>query len=43
MTGEPVPVDAIKTYAEALALFHLSAEDKFENGAPRDRGLTRRR
>lgn len=42
-TGEPVPVDALKTYAEALALFHLSAEDKFENGAPWDRGVTRRR
>jgi len=42
-TGEPVPVDALKTYAEALALFHLSAEEKFENGAPWDHGLTRRR
>jgi len=42
-TGEPVPVDALKTYAEALAIFHLSAEDKFENGAPWDRGLTLRR
>jgi len=42
-TGEPVPIDVLKTYAEALALFHLSAEDKFENGAPRDCGLTRRR
>lgn len=42
-TGEPVPVDALKTYAEALALFHLRAEDKFENGAPWDRGPTRRR
>jgi hypothetical protein len=42
-TGEPVPVDALKTYAEALALFHLSPEDKFANGAPWDRGLTRRR
>lgn len=42
-TGEPVPVDALKTYAVALALFHLSAEDKFENGAPWDRGPPRRR
>ncbi|MEQ9507036.1 MAG: hypothetical protein RLO80_12295 [Hyphomonas sp.] len=42
-TGEPVPIDALKTYAEALVTFHLSAEDKFENGAPWDRGLTRRR
>jgi hypothetical protein len=42
-TGEPMPVDALKTYAEALALFHLSAEDKFENGSPWDRGVTRRR
>tara|TARA_R110002049_G_scaffold306155_1_gene504129 strand:- start:1519 stop:4254 length:2736 start_codon:yes stop_codon:yes gene_type:complete len=42
-TGEPVPVECLKTYAEALALFHLSPEDKFENGAPWDQGPTRRR
>lgn len=42
-TGEPVPVEDLKTYAEALALFHLSPEDKFQNGAPFDQGPTRRR
>lgn len=42
-TGDAIPTDELKTYAEALALFHLSAEDKFENGAPWDRGITRRR
>ena len=41
--GGAVPADEFKTYAEALALFHLSAEDKFENGAPWDRGTTQRR
>jgi len=38
-----VEVDALKTYAEALAQFHLSTEDKFENGDFADDGLTRRR
>jgi hypothetical protein len=42
-TGEPVPVEGLKTYAEALALFHLSPEDKFENGGPWESGLTERR
>ena len=42
-TGEPVPVEQLKTYREALALYHLSAEDKFENGGPCDIGTTRRR
>ncbi|MEQ3627972.1 MAG: hypothetical protein ABNH49_04925 [Hyphomonas sp.] len=42
-TGEPVPTGCLKTYAEALALFHLSPEDKFKNGAPWDTGLTLRR
>ena len=42
-TGEPVNVEYLKTYVEALALFHLSPEDKFENGAPWDHGPTRRR
>lgn len=42
-TGESVPTECLKTYAEALALFHLSPEDKFKNGAPWDHGLTRRR
>ena len=42
-TGEPVSIEQLKTYAEALALYHLSPEDKFENGGPRDIRLTRRR
>jgi len=42
-TGAHVPVDELKTYAEALAQFHLSTEDKFENGDFADDGLTRRR
>lgn len=42
-TGEPVPADQLKTVAEALALYHLSTEDKFENGEPVDTGPTRRR
>ncbi len=42
-TGESVPIDRLKTYREALALYHLSAEDKFENGGPCDIGTTRRR
>ncbi len=43
ITGEPIKRDQLKTYAEALALFHQSAEDKFENGAPWDIGRTERR
>ena len=43
VSGEPVEPDALKTYAEALALFHLSPEDKFEHGGPWDVGGTRRR
>ena len=36
-------VDQLKTYAEVLALYHLSPECKFENGEPWDRGETGRR
>ncbi len=43
MTGEPVRADQLKTYAEVLAQYHLSSEDKFENGDFMDRGKTRRR
>ena len=43
VSGEPVEPEALKTYAEALALFHLSPEDKFENGGPWDVGRTQRR
>lgn len=42
-TGEPVPLDQLKTVAEALAMYHLSTEDKFDNGGPWDIGPTRRR
>jgi len=42
-TGEPVPLELLKTYAEVLRLYHLSSEDKFENGGPWDTGLTARR
>ena len=33
----------LRTYAEALALYHVSAEEKFENGGPADVGPTVRR
>jgi hypothetical protein len=42
-TGEPVPLELLKTYAEVLRLYHLSSEDKFENGKPLDDGKTKRR
>ena len=42
-TGEPVIADQLKTYAEALAQYHLSPESKFENGRHWDRGRTERR
>lgn len=42
-TGEPIYSAALKTYAEALAQFHLSTEDKFENGDFYDVGPTIRR
>lgn len=42
-TGEPVQSNALKSYAEALALFHLSPEDKFKNGGPWNVGRTQRR
>lgn len=43
VTGDPVRIDQLKTYAEALALFHLSPEDKFASGEPLECGSTRRR
>ncbi len=43
VSGEPVEPHELKTYAEALALFHLSPEDKFGNGGPWDVGRTHRR
>ncbi|MBV5262185.1 hypothetical protein FLX56_27740 [Synechococcus moorigangaii CMS01] len=42
-TGDPVPLAALKSYADVLRFYHLSPEDKFENGGPIDQGLTRRR
>jgi hypothetical protein len=43
ITGEPVDSEQLKTYAEALAQYHLSCEDKFSNGQFFDRGRTERR
>ncbi|MGR3290395.1 MAG: hypothetical protein ACU0C9_04275 [Paracoccaceae bacterium] len=43
ITGKPVQTSRLKTYAEALAQFHLSTEDKFENGDFWDVGETQRR
>jgi hypothetical protein len=41
--GNPVPIDRLKSYAEALAQYHLHPETKFLNGDYLDRGLTQRR
>lgn len=41
--GKSVPREALQTYAQALAQYHLHSEAKFENGEYLDRGLTRRR
>jgi hypothetical protein len=43
VTGEPIASDKLKTYAEALCQYHLSSEDKFENGHFLNRGRTQRR
>jgi hypothetical protein len=43
LTGEPVPADRLKTYAEALADYHIHQETKFLNGEYIDRGPTVRR
>ena len=43
VTGKPVRPEQLKTYAEVLAQYHLSCEDKFENGQFLDRGRTERR
>lgn len=42
-TGDPVPIEQLKTYREALADYHLHPETKFLNGEYLDRGQTRRR
>ena len=41
--GKGVGVEELKTYAETLAQFHLSTEDKFECGSYTDTGKTQRR
>jgi hypothetical protein len=43
VSGEPAARCALKTYAEALAGYHLHPEDKFENASYWDCGETRRR
>jgi hypothetical protein len=43
VTGESIGPEQLKTYAEALAQYHLSCEDKFANGQFVDRGRTERR
>jgi len=42
-TGRAVDPSELRTYAEALALYHASAEEKFKNGGPADTGTTIRR
>jgi plasmid maintenance system antidote protein VapI len=41
--GKPIPANQLKTYAQALAQYHLRPETKFENGDYCDSGPTRRR
>ena len=43
LTGKPIRPEQLKTYAEVLAQYHLSCEDKFENGQFLDQGRTERR
>jgi hypothetical protein len=43
VTGKPIRPEQLKTYAEVLGQYHLSPEDKFENGQFLDRGRTERR
>lgn len=43
LTGEHVPSAKLKTYAEALSIYHLSRESKFRNGEAFDLGRTERR
>lgn len=42
-TGEPVPIEKLKTFAQALAQYHLQPENKFLNGDYLDTGKTERR
>ncbi len=43
ITGKSVEPTQLKTYAEVLCQYHLSSENKFENGHFLDRGRTERR
>lgn len=43
LTGEPVPIDRLKTYADALKNYPYRQESKFENGEAFQRGVTRPR
>jgi len=43
VTGAPVSREALKTYRQALAQYHLHPETKFANGDYLDAGPTRRR
>jgi hypothetical protein len=42
-TGVPVAASSLKSYADALAQYHISPESKFLNGDYMDRGTTQRR
>ena len=42
-TGETINIGQLKTYAEVLALYHVSPENKFENGDAWRQGRTERR
>ena len=43
VTGDSTGPELLKTYADALAQYHLSPEDKFANGRFLDSGRTERR
>ncbi|ALG60760.1 MULTISPECIES: DNA polymerase domain-containing protein [Citromicrobium] len=42
-TGDFVPIEKLKTFAQAMAQYHLQPENKFLNGNFRDSGETERR
>ena len=42
-TGEPVPVELLKTYQQTVAQYHLHPESKFIGGNYTDSGVLRRR
>jgi hypothetical protein len=42
-TGSSVPASSLRTYADALAQYHISPESKFLNGDFSERGTTQRR